>query len=139
MASINNVTLKEFVDKYNIGLQLFPIPFRTDLGHTSDQWDKKARHFAFILSYDNKTYKGYYSQGGGIKRRPHIEDILNALVMDTLNISQDSFEDWCSEYDYSTDSINAHKIYTLCLEEYQGLKKLLGTKQLHELYDCELL
>lgn len=135
------MTLKEFIDKYALEIQTMRITFRTDVPR--DQWNDSAKHYAFTIHRANRygvnrfVYQGYYSQGSALSR-PQGEDILNALIMDTLNIEQ-GFRDWCSEYGYSDDSIKAHKIYSTCLDEYEQLKKLFNYNELKELYECETL
>jgi len=136
------MTIKEFIEKYKLDISTIRIPFRTDIDR--DQWSKDARHYAFTIHRTNMygkdrfTYQGYYSQGSALVKLPQGDEILNALIMDTLNIEQ-GFHEWCSEYGYSDDSIKAHKIYSTCLDEYEQLKKLFTYTELKELYECETL
>jgi hypothetical protein len=44
------------------------------------------------------------------------------------NGAENSFEDWCSEIGYETDSRQAEAVYKLCKETAQNLKGLLGTE-----------
>lgn len=134
------MTIKEFAEQQNLKLELAQIPFRNDT--PSDQWDKEARHFAYRIyatQGDNfgKEIKGYYSQGSLVKGKPEIDDILNALIMDTMDIDG-SFEDWCSNLGYDTDSRSAYKTFELCQEEDKQLRNLLGSKH-QELMECETL
>lgn len=134
------MTIKDFAKQEFLQLQLWPIKFRTDLVAT--EWDKEAKHFQFeIRCYqgDNfgKSIRGNYSQGSAIKGKPTIEDILNSLIMDTINIPS-SFEDWASEFGYDTDSRKAEQIYNACLKEDKDLKYILGNKH-SQLMECETL
>lgn len=132
------MTLKEFSKEHGLYLYLSTIPFRKDL--EADEWSKDAKHFAFRISRGGSAEKlnGFYSQGSAVKGRPNIEDILNALIMDTMNIEQ-GFKEWCSEYGYSDDSIKADKIYALCLGEKKDLERFFTMEQLAQLFDSETL
>lgn len=133
------MTIKEFADKHNVEVTLYKIPFRTDSG---TEWDNSAKHYAFTLvnhSNAGKRYNGNYSQGSGIKNRPTVEDILNSLILDTMDVDFTSFNSFCDEFGYDSDSRKAYKIYEDCLKESEGLKHLFTSDQLKELYICETL
>ena len=136
------MTYNELVKKYNLSLKLYNIPFRTDT--EPGEWDNEAHHYSFVIfptMGDNygKKIRGNYSCGSGIKNKPSIEDILNSLSIDTMSIESESFEQWCDEFGYDSDSRKAYKIYQSCLAESKQLKDCLGSKGLEELHQCEQL
>lgn len=144
---IKQQTLKDFAEKYNLQLELNKVPFRTDLDMDNPDdrnWNMVASHYLFRIFASNANdgikfdITGNFSQGPAIKRKPKIEDILNALVCDTLNIDM-SFEEWCSDYGYDTDSRKAYRIYESCRNEYKNLQRFLPANILAELYECEQL
>lgn len=60
-------------------------------------------------------------------KRPKLSDVLNCLFMDS-EARNTCFEDWCSDFGYSDDSIKARDIYNACIQNAIKLKKALGDK-----------
>lgn len=137
-------TLKEFIEDHRLDMELVKVPFRTDIDQS--EWDKEATHWAFQIykkrmgqeGYTDYRIKGYFSQGSAIKTKPTIEDILNSLMLDTIDLDP-GFKDWADSLGYSDDSLKAQRIYFACLEEQARLKKLFTSKELARLYECESL
>ncbi len=70
-------------------------------------------------------YKGFGHHGA----KPTAEEVLECLAMDAEGIENVfSFEDWCAEYGYDSDSRRAEKIYNACLRQTEELRKFLGDK-----------
>ena len=132
---------KRFIEKYNLGLELSKIPFRTDL---DVDWGKEAKHFAYKIyvkqgeRFNQKIY-GFYSQGSAIKGLPTLTDILNSLNIDTQGTKEATFESFASDFGYDVDSRKAYAIYEACIKESQHLEQVLGTKGLDELHNIETL
>lgn len=130
---------KTFIEKYKVDCNITRVPFRTD--HITD-WGTGARHFMYTIkvrgTYD-KTVNGYFSQGSAHKKCPTCVDILNALSLDTNGIHGTSFDIWCGDFGYDSDSIKALETYRACLNEYKQLEQVFNKKQLKELYGCEAL
>ena len=57
--------------------------------------------------------------------QPEIADVLYCLLSDAL-YGQDTFEDFCYNYGYDTDSRKALEIYLVCQKTEKDLRKLLG-------------
>ena len=138
------MTIKEFVEKHNLYCDIHRIPFRLDVDQ--DRWNTEAKHYAYSVfkqrsakNYNTNKIQGYYSQGSGIKSPPKIEDILNALLVDTLGIEGVFYDSWAGEYGYNTDSIKGLEIYQACLKELKQLKKLFTPEELAVFYECEQL
>lgn len=56
---------------------------------------------------------------------PDLKNVLYCLWSDAQSVSDgQSFEDWCADFGYDTDSRKAHKAYKACLKTYQALKRL---------------
>ena len=127
-------TIKEFAEENNITLEYRQIKKRPD---NNNEWANGSKHFKCTLCYECRNIEIYYSQGGGIKDDPRIEDLLNCIISDnTDNFS--SFEEFASEFGYDEDSRKAEKIYNACVEETKNAKWLLGSLY-NELLDCEIL
>lgn len=60
-----------------------------------------------------------FYMGSGHSEAPTAADVLYCLILDGSYYSY-SFEDWCNELGYDTDSIKAKKVYDKC--NVQGLK-----------------
>lgn len=61
------------------------------------------------------------------KRVPTVTDVVGCLLCDASCYNgARSFEDFCSEFDYSTDSIRARETYMACGEANKNLRALLG-------------
>ena len=56
---------------------------------------------------------------------PEVTDVLYCLLSDAL-CGQDTFEEFCVNYGYDTDSRKALEIYLACQKTEQDLRKLLG-------------
>jgi hypothetical protein len=128
------MTIQQFITKHNIGADIKRIPFRLD----NVEWEPNAKHYAFTISFDGKSLRGQYSQGSGIKTFPKCVDVLNALVCDASGIDGTSFDMWCGDYGYDTDSIKASETYRACLKESQDLKRVFGNLYT-KLMECEQL
>ncbi len=62
-------------------------------------------------------------------KEPRPYDVLACLDV----LYDDSFEDFCSNFGYDTDSITGEKIYNACLEQSNQLKILFNDKELEKL------
>lgn len=60
-------------------------------------------------------------------KRPKLSDVLYCLFMDS-EARNTCFEDWCSDFGYSDDSIKARDIYNACIQNAIKLKTALGDK-----------
>lgn len=57
---------------------------------------------------------------------PTVAEVLDCLASDASGADQ-SFEDWCSDLGYDTDSRSAERTYNAVRQEMYDLRKLLGT------------
>jgi hypothetical protein len=124
-------TLKQFIKDNNIKMTVLQISERPDM-----KWDN-ANHFKCRLKNQSKSISIYYSQGYGIKNEPELESVLNSLAVDFINNNL-SFEDFCSDFGYSADSISSLKTYKLCLKNTNKVKKLFNGS-LNDFLSCESL
>lgn len=56
---------------------------------------------------------------------PKLEHVLNSLFLDS-SAHDETFENWCSEFGYDSDSIKARKIYDECNEVFFKTREALG-------------
>ena len=90
-----------------------------------DDWQQKANDWRITLRYKGHSYSFDYWQGVGIKEDPTIEGVMENLLSDA-SADQETFEDWCANYGYDTDSRKAEKTYKACVKQTKAVKRLLG-------------
>lgn len=130
----------------------------THIGLTT--WDDSKTlydEWRITLSYNNQTLETSYRSGighrvpkkqmFGTKQRgittemaakkgllvpvnPKVEDVLACLFCDA-SLANETFEDWCLNYGYDTDSRKALDTYLQCQKSRKDLIKMLG----HELFE----
>ena len=78
------------------------------------------------LKYQGHQVTTPFYQGSAHTEEPTAADVLYCLIQDTSGYDyNDSFEDWCSEYGYDTDSRRAEGIYEKCRKISVKLHRLL--------------
>lgn len=65
---------------------------------------------------------------------PYAADVLYSLLSDG-EAGNMSFDDWCSEFDYSTDSFKAFNTYQQCCAVGKDLQKVFSAEQRNKLAD----
>ena len=102
--------------EFNINGQVFE--YFTGLGHSIKQksWNR-PKTSKKIVNVGNYTWAIV----------PKIKDILYALALD-YSFAQDTFEDFCSNLGYDTDSRKALETYLKCQESGHKLRKILKSK-----------
>lgn len=101
------------------------------------KWEAEASHWCCTFKKGRATLKAFYSMGSGhrvtkVSRgqwvgAPSGSDVLDCLASDAGGIENcQSFEDWASGYGYSPDSRKAEKVYQLCRDEADKLRRFLG-------------
>jgi hypothetical protein len=116
------VSLGEFIRQNNISLSCV----YTDTNALMD--DKTMDHWKCVLRCGKRKMTLTFSKGSGHNgAEPATDEILNCLASDASGVvNAQSFEDWCSEYGYDTDSHKAEKIYKACIRQSAALLNLLG-------------
>jgi len=77
-----------------------------------------------------------FSMGSGHHgKEPELYDVLDCLASDAAGYENArSFEEWCGEYGYDTDSRKAERTYKTIGKQAEALKRVLG----EELYKALL-
>jgi hypothetical protein len=123
---------------YHIGIgHIKPIAARTPLTLTSteaslyDAW-KKAPSRDYILKAELASMVGKVAVQ--TKYTPAIADILHCLLMDGSSyFDAQSFEEWCSELGYDSDSRKAEKTFQECQETGRKLSRAFNPMELSHL------
>lgn len=129
-------TLEQFVKENNVKINVN----YADENKNAPDWEN-ANHYKVTLRTHGKRLTTYFSQGYGISGDPKAQDVLNALALDSSGVENArSFEEWCAEYGYDTDSRKAERIYRACEKQAEKLKSFLGDDLYQELlYNTESL
>ena len=92
--------------------------------------DKEKRAvFEFTLCRAGKSYTGTFGQSiAAGDKMPSAYDVLACL-----DYWQGTFSEFCREYGYSDDSINALKTYNAVIKQSNGLKELFTFDELEKL------
>lgn len=82
-----------------------------------------------------KFTKGYNARNATIEvSPPKLEDVLYSLTMDSGAVTM-TFEDWCDNSGYDTDSKKAEKIFNACRDSFVLLHRLgLNLAELQEYF-----
>lgn len=94
------------------------------------------------LRCKGKAMTVYFSKGLGLGGKPpEVDEVLDCLASDASGAENaGSFEEWCSEYGYDTDSRKAERTYRTIEKQAAKLKALLGDAAYEQLlYHCERL
>lgn len=64
---------------------------------------------------------------------PDLADVLHSLLLDSSALDSGTFEDWCGDLGFDSDSIKARGMYDACIAEALKLRAAFGDKTLNEL------
>jgi hypothetical protein len=79
------------------------------------------------------TMTTYFSQGYGHNgATPTVDSVLDCLGSDA-SAADESFEDFCSNFGYDTDSRKAEKTYNACKRSGDKLRRFLGEDAFQQL------
>lgn len=103
---------------------------REPLAKKSDNWQDTAFHWLVTIG---GQHFDYYTGAAWVEKArvsympdkpipPSYDDVIHSLLMDASACEQ-SFEDWCSEYGYDSDSIKALETYRACQKNADKLRK----------------
>ena len=104
------------------------VTYKGDMKYFPGDREKRAV-FEFTLRRGDKQYKGTFGQSiAAYDKTPSAYDILSCL-----DYWEGDFSDFCAEYGYSDDSINALKTYNAVIKQSNGLKELFTFDELEKL------
>lgn len=83
----------------------------------AQQWNITLRHGRKRMTFP------YY--GGGAASDPSADDVVETLTLDGYALSV-SFDEWCDEYGYDTDSRSALQTYKACRRLGERFARLLA-------------
>lgn len=135
---MTTTTMRQFIDQHNITIENEWADSNPNM--SDEKWARTATHWKCTLKMGRKRLTTYFSQGSAHTDEPTAADILNSLASDASGYEDArSFEDWCSEYGYDTDSRKAENIYRTIGKQAKQLKQFLGDDYDTLLYKTERL
>ena len=107
-------------------------------GSLHPEWDKEYLHDAFTCTLVNKLHRYRFtfyqsrneSTGAGTKP-PTAYDVLAGVTKYEIG----TFDNFCSEFGYDTDSRSAYKTYKAVLKEWKNIERLFNPDQLELLQE----
>lgn len=88
-----------------------------ELRENEDGW----KHRYYEVKIGDASFK--WMQGTGIKGKPNQAEVIGRCCADYIS-SRTTFQEWCSEFGYDSDSIKAERVYQECQSIGQQLRKL---------------
>jgi len=132
-------TLQEF-RKRGLRIDSVKLFSRPDKLMSDDKWE--ADHYQSRVSSPNGNHEDFlysmgighrvYKQGKKYPVKPKLEDLLYSVLLD-WNSGVNSFNDFCSDFGYDTDSKKTDRLYAAIQENGEKLKRLFTTGELGEL------
>ena len=86
-------------------------------------WQQNAHGYTCVLRYNRKKMTVDFWMGQ--EREPTEAEVINCLLSDS-SARVLTFEEWCREYGYSSDSIAVKRSYRLCVRQGVKVERLLG-------------
>ena len=65
-------------------------------------------------------------------KKPSVSDVMYSILMD-IQADDSSFNNWCDEYGYSSDSMKAFKTYQTCCEYAVFVRKAFTVEQIEQM------
>lgn len=128
-----------FADAYGITTKAVRRPF---VDKEEEATFPGADHWRVTLTRKvegRKRTAGFpFSMGSGHKgRAPKVGEVLESLALDCAIVDGESFEGFCSQLGYDTDSRKAEAAYRACKAEAAKLAAFLGPEGFYALLCCE--
>ena len=117
-------TLPEFIERLGIRLS-------AKWADSNPNMDDSANmdHWRVTLKLGRKQMTIPFSMGYGHGgKEPEVADVLSCLASDSTS-ADESFEDWCSEFGYDTDSRRAERTWRIVGKQAERLEKFLGADE----------
>jgi|SRR5882672_3289550 len=110
-------------------------PNMDDTSHDMDHWSCKFRRAGSA-----RVMTVIFSMGSGHHgKAPTACDVLDCLASDATGCDGRSFEDWCGDYGYDTDSRKAERTWKATVRQSAKLQQFLGDDFAAFLYYTEKL
>jgi hypothetical protein len=88
-------------------------------------WPEGSTHWRVTLRLGKRRVSSEFHQGPAHKGEPVVADVLSCLLLDASS-GGESFEDFCGNFGYSTDSISAKSTWLQCVRISHRLREFLA-------------
>lgn len=89
-------------------------------------WVENLRTYWNVkLTFEGAEISTTFNQGSAFTAPPKAEDVLGCLVMDA-GCATGTFEDFCSDLGYDSDSRTAERTYHACQKTELDLRRIFG-------------
>ncbi len=127
----DTVTIEQFVNANRISIKADRVDRNPHMKDSDrmDNWKVTLkRKIGKPAPGSGRAMTLYFSMGIGHNgAAPEAKEVLSCLASDAAGVANaQSFEDWCSEYGYDTDSRTAEKTYKTVEHQAARLKTFLG-------------
>ena len=120
MTSTEPITMQQFLKAHNITMTSERVDSNPNMP------SRDMDHWKVTLRRPHHTLTTYFSMGFGHNgKEPKADEVLDCLASDANGANQNTFEDWCSEYGYDTDSRKAERTYKACEYTCKRLRTFL--------------
>jgi hypothetical protein len=109
-------------DLKSISIRCTPVAEVKQFNSQMDKWAIVISNGPVVETFDYYTGLGHRKHGHAV--RPTNADILHSLVLDDVN--GETFESWCGNFGYDTDSISALRTYEACKDNTARLAKVIA-------------
>lgn len=99
--------------------------------------DIRTKHSPVASAYERESYDLREARKNFTHAKaPKLSDVLMCMALDSQGYENSrDFEDWCSQYGYSTDSRKAEKTYNIIGEQAKKLRGFVGMKEYQNLLE----
>jgi hypothetical protein len=128
-----NKQAEEFLKKYKLNLSV-----RKAIPQKAPLWTDNEKEYGihYAVSLSNISGKHYdFDYWGSVKDKEDNKGATHYSILACLDtqLAGESYEEFCDNYGYDTDSRRAMRTYKAVLKQIEGLKKVLTTEAIGEL------
>ena len=103
------------------------------IGYDTDSNMAKMNTYKCKLTYNKKSMNFNYSMGIALTENDiTIDSCLYSLILDADSIEY-TFNEFCDNFGYDSDSIKANNIYKACIKTSKQLNRLFNADELNQL------
>lgn len=97
-----------------------------------------AHNYRVTLRYQGRSMTVPFHTGEAWTREPNAGEVLKCLLSDASTVENvRSFEEWCEELGFDTDSRRAERVYRACIRQTDQLRHLLGDRYQEVLWGAD--
>ena len=101
----------------------------------TENWDQAHNAYKVTISRGRKRATIDFRTGTGWKVDPDLADVLSCMVSDA-SAGEASFDDFCSDFGYDSDSRKAHATWKACRKMSERLSRLLDSAEIERLREA---